>query len=180
MHNDDAIDQESGEAKKPEIVSFYNLTKGAVDVVDEMSATYSTARICKRWPMVVFFSILNTAAINARVLLLSSKNPPTEYSSRRRFLKDLAIDLTKEQIKMRSLQPSIPRQLRDELKSHSSANHDLQTPDSNEPPNKKLKTDRKRCYLCPNVKDRKSKTCCAKCKKNICSEHTIPTCTSCY
>lgn len=54
MHHDDAIDSQTGEYKKPEIVTFYNLTKGAVDVVDEMSAAYSTARVSKRWPMVIF------------------------------------------------------------------------------------------------------------------------------
>lgn len=48
MHHDDAIDGETGDFKKPEIVTFYNLTKGAVDVVDEMSASYSTSRISNR------------------------------------------------------------------------------------------------------------------------------------
>lgn len=52
MYNDDAIDQESGEAKNAEIISFYNVTKGEVDVVDEMSGTYSTAKISKTWPIV--------------------------------------------------------------------------------------------------------------------------------
>ena len=36
------------EVKRAEITSFYNLTKGAVDVVDEMGATYCTARISNR------------------------------------------------------------------------------------------------------------------------------------
>ncbi|GFW06329.1 hypothetical protein TNCV_38031 [Trichonephila clavipes] len=40
MHNDGAIDLATGDLRKPEI-SFYNLTKRAVDVVDEMIATYS-------------------------------------------------------------------------------------------------------------------------------------------
>ncbi|KAG8176608.1 hypothetical protein JTE90_028590 [Oedothorax gibbosus] len=57
MHNDDTIDTSSGEAKNPEIVTFYNITKGAVDVVDELSSAYLTARISKRWPMVVFFVV---------------------------------------------------------------------------------------------------------------------------
>ncbi|KFM59493.1 PiggyBac transposable element-derived protein 4, partial [Stegodyphus mimosarum] len=86
MHHDNAIDNETGECKKPEIVTFYNLTKGAVDVVDEMSASYSTSRISKRWPMAVFFSVLNTAAINARILILSSKNPPKSYKINRTFV----------------------------------------------------------------------------------------------
>ena len=37
MH-DDNIDKEMGDAKNPEIISFYNCTKG---VVDEMAVNYS-------------------------------------------------------------------------------------------------------------------------------------------
>lgn len=69
MHYD-AIDENSREAQKPDIITFYNMTKGAVDVVDKMGAAYSTAR---RWPMVVFFALLNVASSNSRILLLSTK-----------------------------------------------------------------------------------------------------------
>ena len=43
INNDNEIDLATGELKKPEIIIFYNMTKGTVDVVDEMAATYSTA-----------------------------------------------------------------------------------------------------------------------------------------
>ena len=36
MHNDDKIDPATGDDKKPEIITFYNSTKGGVDVVDMM------------------------------------------------------------------------------------------------------------------------------------------------
>ncbi|KAG8176722.1 hypothetical protein JTE90_003353 [Oedothorax gibbosus] len=113
MLNDDTIDTSSGEAKKPEIITFYNITKGAVDVVDEMSAGYSTARISKRWRMVVFFSLMNIAAINACELLLSTKKPPMVYKNRRIFIKKLALGLTKEQTEIRSNLPCLPRKLKD-------------------------------------------------------------------
>ena len=48
MHNDGAIDVSTAEGKKPEIITFYNLMKGVVDVVNEMPATYSTARTSNR------------------------------------------------------------------------------------------------------------------------------------
>ncbi|XP_035213239.1 uncharacterized protein LOC118187142 [Stegodyphus dumicola] len=93
MHSGDQIDESTGESKKPEIITLYNMTKGAVDVVDEMAAAYSTARVARRWPMVIFFSVLNVAAINARIILLSKKEPPTEYHTRRTFLKALGMQL---------------------------------------------------------------------------------------
>ncbi|XP_035216968.1 uncharacterized protein LOC118190372 [Stegodyphus dumicola] len=45
MHNDDHIDESTGDLKKSEVIMFYNMTKGAVDIVDEMGGTYSMARI---------------------------------------------------------------------------------------------------------------------------------------
>ena len=81
MHHDNTIDENS-EKKKPEIIQFYNETKGGVDTVDEMSTLYSTARKTNRWPMVVFYCVLNVAAINARVALMSTKNAPLQYKSR--------------------------------------------------------------------------------------------------
>ena len=173
MHNDDSIDTTSAESKKPEIITFYNLTKGAIDVVDEMSAAYSTARISNRWPMVVFFSMLNTASINARVLLLSTDKPDEKYRKRRLFLKDLALNLLKEHIEERRMQPNISRNLRNELNSG-------QLGQVTEPRCKKLKSSvRKRCHICPVVKDRKSKSCCSKCEKNVCGEHSSLVCNLC-
>nr|QPD02190.1 PiggyBac2 [Dichotomius schiffleri] len=59
MHNSKTIDPDSGDAKKPEIITFYNTTKGGVDVVDEMCSTYSTARKTNRWPLTAFFHLLD-------------------------------------------------------------------------------------------------------------------------
>lgn len=173
MHNDDAIDISSGESKKPEIITFYNMTKGAVDVVDEMSAAYSTARITNRWPMVVFFSMLNTAAINARVILMSTDKPDEKFRKRRLFLKDLALELLKEHTERRKAQPNISKSLRMELSS-------LLPEKSAEPPCKKQKNGaKKRCHICPSIKDRKSKSICTKCEKNVCTEHSSIVCNMC-
>lgn len=40
MHKQGDIDVESGEQRKPEVMTFYNLTKGGVDFVDELKAEY--------------------------------------------------------------------------------------------------------------------------------------------
>ena len=41
MHNDDKIDVSTGDAQKPEMITFYNKTKGVVDVVDKLCASYT-------------------------------------------------------------------------------------------------------------------------------------------
>ncbi|KAJ8966080.1 hypothetical protein NQ314_003749 [Rhamnusium bicolor] len=43
MHHDADID-ETSENKKPEIICYYNSTKGGVDTVDELCGTYSVSR----------------------------------------------------------------------------------------------------------------------------------------
>ncbi|KAJ8898410.1 hypothetical protein PR048_003770 [Dryococelus australis] len=47
MHHDAAIDNHTGNWNKPEIVTFYNSTKGGVDVMDKLCATYNTIRNCR-------------------------------------------------------------------------------------------------------------------------------------
>ena len=51
----DAIDETTGDRKKPEIISYYNKHKTGVDIVDKMCSAYNTAKGTRRWPMVVFF-----------------------------------------------------------------------------------------------------------------------------
>ena len=68
MHHDDKIDPESGDMKKPEIITFYNSTKGGVDMVDQMAGEYDTSRNSRRWPLTVFYTLLNVSTINAYIL----------------------------------------------------------------------------------------------------------------
>lgn len=48
MHHDGKIDPESGDKKKPDIITFYNSTKGSVDMVDQMAGEYDTSRNSRR------------------------------------------------------------------------------------------------------------------------------------
>ncbi|KAK3883287.1 hypothetical protein Pcinc_012324 [Petrolisthes cinctipes] len=48
-----------GEKGKPEVIEFYNSTKGGVDAFDEICALYSCNRKTKRWPLCVFYWIGN-------------------------------------------------------------------------------------------------------------------------
>ncbi|KAF0702661.1 piggyBac transposable element-derived protein 4-like, partial [Aphis craccivora] len=48
MHNSKTIDESTSLAKKPEIITFYNATKGAVDNMDRMTENYTVARRSNR------------------------------------------------------------------------------------------------------------------------------------
>jgi hypothetical protein len=54
MHDRKEINAEMGEKKKPEIICFYNQTKGGVDIVNQMLSNYSVARKTNRWPLNCF------------------------------------------------------------------------------------------------------------------------------
>ena len=47
VHNVDAVDA-TPVAKKQEIITFYNMTKDEINVVEEIAAAYSTARISNK------------------------------------------------------------------------------------------------------------------------------------
>lgn len=53
---------------KPDIIDFYNSTKGGVDTFDQMCGNMSTSRKTKRWPMCMFYGMINIASINSYVI----------------------------------------------------------------------------------------------------------------
>lgn len=58
FYDDDAIDNETGDACKPETITYYNLTKSGVDTVDQRKSLFSVSRITCRWPLRNFFPYL--------------------------------------------------------------------------------------------------------------------------
>ena len=78
MHEDAAI--YSDDSKKPDIILFYNSTKGGVDTIDQMCRHYTAKPETRRWPMAVFYAMLNIEALNAYVIWTEA-NPGWPSSS---------------------------------------------------------------------------------------------------
>ena len=76
--------------KKPETVTFYNKTKCDVDIADQMARQYTVKAGTRRWPVAVFYKILDLAYINAYVLY---KKKTGDTISRRNFMFQLATEL---------------------------------------------------------------------------------------
>lgn len=168
LHHDDSIDSSTGEKKKPEINTYYNTTKCGVDVADELSATYDVCRNSKKWPLTIFYAVLNMAAING--LILHRINNESNQK-RRRYLKNLGLALVSDHLKVRRNVLSLPRELRKKICQFSGEPVE-------EPPVKKTNA-RKRCQICPASKDRKTTHVCQGCNKHICPQHIVPFCPSC-
>ncbi|KAJ8930420.1 hypothetical protein NQ314_016746 [Rhamnusium bicolor] len=166
-------DVEPYTTKLSEIIKFYNSTKGDVDTLDQLCHTYSTGRKARRWPLRLFYNLLNIVGYNSLVLLRGSDAPDKEIiTNRRAYLKKLALDLVKPHIESRLEIPSLRRELRqticDVLKI---------TPAEEVPIRPHTTTGR--CTFCLRNKDRKSRVNCAVCKKFICLEHQKKTCSIC-
>ena len=65
MH--DTADVDGSPKKKPEMVNYYNSTKSGVDTLDQMAHCYTTKRKTNRWPVVMFFNMIDVAGIAANI-----------------------------------------------------------------------------------------------------------------
>lgn len=174
LHKDEKIDQSL--QRKPEIINDYNKTKGAVDTLDKMVATYTTKRKTNRWPVVVFSNILDISAYNAFVLYCKiNKSWKKDCSYQRRiFLENLGEKLIKKHMETREHLPrgkaakEIVQSTKKISKEIASSSVDLEV-------DKK----RGRCHLCEKT-DNKSTFKCATCNYFTCKKHFKTVCNNCY
>lgn len=145
MHHDKAIDSNSD--NKPEIITFYNTTKGGVDVVDELKGNYSVSRISRRWPLTIFFSLLNIAGINCQLIYQANNNCQIK---RREFLQKLGKQLTIDYLKQRRQILTLPREVKKKI---STILGEKNVEQCNPGPSREG-----RCYYCDRKKNRKTKT----------------------
>ena len=80
MHRDAKVDAET---KKPEIIQFYNSTKGGVDTVDQLCGNYSVSRRTRWWPLCVFFHLVHIIGVNGQVLFNKTRKSVDETQNRR-------------------------------------------------------------------------------------------------
>ena len=63
MHSQPEIGSTSDQ--KPSIILFHNQTKSGVKTLDRMVRLYSIKRMTKRWPLVLFYNMIDVSTINA-------------------------------------------------------------------------------------------------------------------
>jgi hypothetical protein len=142
------------EEKKPLMILDYNTTKAGVDVMDQMVRTYTTKRMTRRWPMVIFYNMLDVSALNAFIIWMHLKPDWESKTSHRRrlFLLELG-------------------------KSLVQANREKNGPIYRNPAENSRK--RGRCVYCDRSKDLKHSTICALCEKFVCKAHAKIICNMC-
>jgi hypothetical protein len=175
MHHDKDVNEQN--KKKPEIILYYNSTKGGVDRMDQMIRTYSSRRKIKRWPMTFFFNMIDVAAVAAFIIWIV-KNPMWNHgrSHRRRiFLLELGKSLLDTHLQRRSQQTFTIQQRSVRLSMQVIG---LTAPASL-PISPLARVARQRCRYCPRERDRKVVTRCVECHAPCCPDHQRVFCNTC-
>ncbi|XP_056221053.1 piggyBac transposable element-derived protein 4-like [Seriola aureovittata] len=135
----------SDQKKKPETVTYYNTTKVGVDVLDQMARLYSVKGATRRWPVAVFYNLLDMAAINAHILF--QKCMSTNIA-RRAFILQLAKELRAQHVCAMSGPAGLPTEPQ---QSHQ----------------------RRQCQINSHCKQNKTKVCCQGCERPVCGKCTV-------
>lgn len=162
---------------KPNMIHFYNETKGGVDTFDQMCSSMSCSRKTNRWPMAMFYGILNMAFINSYIIycdnVISKKEKPL---GRRDFMKKLSNSLMIPWMETRQQMLTLPTNIKEKISSILPKRRaEPPTQDEGIPEPKK----RKYCAYCPSKLRRMTKTICDRCKNPICGEHKFSACPKC-
>lgn len=166
MHSDSTIDPETN---KPEIIMEYNSHKGGVDTIDKMCGTYSVSRRTRRWPLVIFFQLVNIAGINSQILYNAIHfEEPEKY--RRKFLKKLSMSLMQPHLSERADMNSLPLDVQHFLSKYK-------TPQEEQHQEEPKRKTRGRCFLCGRQKNRVTTISCHECNRSVCKEHAVTTIT---
>lgn len=178
MHNNVAIDEATGDQKKPVIISDYNDTKYGVDILDKMCRQYDASRNSKRWPLTLFFHILNVGGVNA--MTIYKANNKITFVNRLNFLKEVSYALLKPQIQQRISLDMIPRHIRTRgellLKPLEEG---ARQPQPQPQPQPQRTAVQGRCYLCGRARNKTSRKSCFKCNKWVCLDHLKSVCAEC-
>ena len=72
---------------------FYNASKGGTDVFDRLCADTSCSRKTRRWPLCMFYTLINIIMNNSYIIY--KKRPNREYREKCDFLESMAFNLCK-------------------------------------------------------------------------------------
>ena len=95
MHSDEGTESPAPE-KKPLVITYYNATKGGVDTTDQMVKWFTFKRKTRRWPMVIFYNMLDISALKAFIVWMSLNKENHAGKRGNRLRRSLLISLAKK------------------------------------------------------------------------------------
>lgn len=140
---------------KPQMILDYNRTKAGVDTMDQMARCYTTKRQSRRWPMAMFFNMLDITCLNSFVLYTSSNS---SWEAKKRHRRRLYLVKLGEKL----VAPQKEKNIRESARKQRIG--------------KKVQG---RCRDCPRSSDKKFMINCITCAKFLCLEHRRVVCNNC-
>lgn len=162
LHNA-AEPQQNRDDKKPLVIHDYNTGKGGVDLLDSCIDDFSCKRKTNRYPLVIFFNILDISVINAFIIFKQS-SAPSSGKCRRDFMKTLAHQLAFENMQYRFQNVSIYSQIKDSFSRFGMKKEIV-------PQRRCNNSTPRRCTS--GACRRSTRSSCNLCGKYICTEHKI-------
>lgn len=163
------------EKQKSHIHMFYNATKGGVDTFDQICAALTCSRKTRRWPVCVFYGILNIV-VNNSFIIHQNISGNTRYN-RRQYSMELAMGLGRNWAHNRlGNRRYLPR----DVTSLICSVFEVQEPEDDLQDTPKRSEKRKRCPLCPSGSNVRTKLICKKCHRPACATHVTYVCDDCY
>ncbi|XP_076607948.1 uncharacterized protein LOC143333663 [Chaetodon auriga] len=166
-HREPAISNEVH--RKPQIMLDYNRNKGGVDNLDKVIGAYSCRRKSHRWPLAMFYNMLDVSAYNAFVLW-TRVDPQWKGGAphkRRLFLEELGKALVSPLMQERQRLPRNPSAI-----ALVKAVRELQPLESG---NLQEFGPRRQCCSCT----KRIRNTCYTCGQYICRDHAVMLCSTC-
>lgn len=172
---------EETQAATPQIIKYYNKTKGGVDVMDKMLGEYTVKRRTLRWPLAFFYNMIDVAGLACYIIYREHNTRFRTKDQRRKFLKDLAKQLYMPAIEARStnrmltgnhfLRGAVEMVLGRRIVIASETATGPQVPHGSRGAPPVVGS----CYVCRDLKrkQRKTRKFCVVCVKPVCDEHSI-------
>ena len=140
--------------KKPKTVTFYNKTKSGVDITDQMTRQYTVKAGTRRWPVTVFYNILDLGCINAYMLYKKK----TGDAISRNFMFQLATELREAHVQRKTAP------LAAVLLPLLNNSHENSVVDGSKK--------QKQCQVNVNCEQNKTAKLCCGCRRSVCGKCT--------
>jgi hypothetical protein len=126
----------------------------------------------------LFYGMIDNAALNAFVIF--AKRVPNfgehKKDKRQKFLKELALALNIPHARQKLEVQQTPQDVKQVIRSCGML---PEAPSPAPSTDQRHSAQRKRCYICPRSKDKKTKLICNECNNFVCEKHSKWLCNQC-
>ena len=136
-----------------------------------MCAHFSCSRKNNRWPICMFFGIVNAAVVNSFLIYRenTTKEHPGSKVQRKNFMSDLAASMIRPSCEERISAQTLARHIKLSISQVCSINLSS-TGTAGGPSAAEMKEPARRCSLCKAKDDRKTRFRCHSCKAAVCQQ----------